>query len=157
MSYNHKISDLENKFKNFHLSQYDLFADTSYESPLQQVLQQHGTLLRLLDQQNKWQLWLSTKPMLKRSWIKSCGLNENKVLNLSTAKSANFIELIIKALLSKTCSYVVACIDSSLNDYDKHSLQQAVKTSGTHLFIVDEHFFDYNDFMTMNLTTIHLH
>jgi len=39
----------------------------NFETPFQQVLQQQRPLLRSFNKEKKWQLWLSDRPMLKRS------------------------------------------------------------------------------------------
>ncbi|RKS87501.1 cell division inhibitor SulA [Orbus hercynius] len=128
-----------------------------FDTPLQQVLQQQTLLLRLLNQQHKWQLWLSTRPMLQRRWIKQAGLQEKKVVHLSNVNRLNMISIVEKALLSKTSSYIVACIDDPLSENDTYRLQQAVKSSGTHLFLIDSHYSTYNKFMTMSLAVNPIH
>lgn len=120
-----------------------------FESPLQKVLQQNTILLNLLNKQNKWQFWLSHKPMLKRSWLKNAGLDEQKIVHLSNANKQNQIDIIEKAIISQKFSYVVACV-SSINTADKSRLQIAVKSSGTHLFLVDDDFMNHDDFMTLS-------
>jgi len=125
----------------------------SFESPLQQVLQQQ----LLLNQQNKWQFWISSIPMLKRSWLSQAGLNDQKVIHLSNTNQTNMVNMLEKVLLAKTSSYVVACIDVPLNDNDKYRLQQAVKISGTHLFLIDDNYLNYNDFMTISLAVNNIH
>ncbi|WP_392551347.1 SulA-like leucine-rich domain-containing protein [Orbus wheelerorum] len=147
-----------NKTSNqIHLPKDNQLSMVSFESPLQQVLQQQQLLLNLLNQQNKWQFWISSRPMLKRSWLNQAGLNHQKIIHLSNVQQINMIDMIEKALLAKTSSYVVACINDLLNDSDKYRLQQAVKTSGTHLFLIDDNFLNYNDFMTMSLGINNLH
>lgn len=140
-----------------HLNKDNQLDIVSFDSPLQHVLQQHLLLLRLLNQQNKWQLWISSRPMLKRSWINQAGLHEQKVIQLANIHDTNMISIIAKALLSKTSSYVVACINQPLTDSDKHNLQVAVKKSGTHLFLIDDNYLNYNDFMTMSLAVNNIH
>lgn len=108
-----------------------------FESPFQQVLQQHGFLLRSFNKKNKWQLWLSERPMLKRAWINIVGLDKKKVVRLSNMKHNKLITIIEKALLSQTCSYIVACVNG-LNDNDKQRLAQASLATKTPLFLVDE-------------------
>ncbi|OCG33060.1 MULTISPECIES: cell division inhibitor SulA [unclassified Gilliamella] len=109
----------------------------NFESPFQQVLQQQRPLLKSLNKAKKWQLWLSTRPMLKRSWINIAGLDKNKVVHLANLNNANLISTIEKALQNKTCSYVVACINN-LNEQDKARLQQAVSSSDTCLLLVHD-------------------
>jgi cell division inhibitor SulA len=109
----------------------------NFESPFQQVLQQQRPLLKSLNKAKKWQLWLSTRPMLKRSWINIAGLDKNKVVHLANLNNANLISTIEKALQNKTCSYVVACINK-LNEQDKARLQQAVSSSDTCLLLVHD-------------------
>ncbi|NUF50116.1 SulA-like leucine-rich domain-containing protein [Gilliamella sp. ESL0250] len=111
-----------------------------FESPFQQLLQQQRPLLKSLNKAKKWQLWLSNRPMLKRAWINTAGLDKQKVIHLSNLKNENLISTIEKALRSKTCSYIVACIND-LNEHDKQRLQQAVLSSNTCLLLVhDEQF-----------------
>lgn len=129
----------------------------NFESPLQQVLQEQALLLRLLNQQNRWQFWISARPMLKRSWISQSGLSEQKVVHLPNANPTNMVALIEKALLSKTASYIAVCIDTPLSNSEKYRLQQAVKISGTHLFLIDDNYLNYNDFMTMSLAVNNIH
>ncbi|OCG13498.1 hypothetical protein A9G24_01640 [Gilliamella sp. App6-5] len=109
----------------------------NFESPFQQVLQQQRPLLKSLNKAKKWQLWLSNRPMLKRSWINIAGLDKNKVVHLANLNNANLISTIEKALQNKTCSYVVACINN-LNEQDKSRLQQAVSSSDTCLLLVHD-------------------
>jgi cell division inhibitor SulA len=109
----------------------------NFESPFQQVLQQQRPLLKSLNKAKKWQLWLSTRPMLKRSWVNIAGLDKNKVVHLANLNNANLISTIEKALQNKTCSYVVACINN-LNEQDKARLQQAVSSSDTCLLLVHD-------------------
>lgn len=129
----------------------------NFESPLQQVLQEHAALLRLLNQQHKWQIWISARPMLKRFWIKQSGLNERKIVHFSNIEQVNIVTTVEKALLSGTASYIVACIDHMLTINEKNRLQNAVKMSGTHLFLIDDNYLSYNDFMTMSLTVNNIH
>ncbi|MDF7667672.1 SulA-like leucine-rich domain-containing protein [Orbaceae bacterium ESL0727] len=113
------------------------FTTVGFESPFQQVLQQQRRLLQTCNKKNKWQFWLSERPMLKRAWLDIAGLDRQKVVHLANLKDENMVTTIEKALLSKNCSYVVACIHH-LNKQEKECLQQAVLTSGTPLFLVDE-------------------
>ncbi|OCG48475.1 MULTISPECIES: SulA-like leucine-rich domain-containing protein [Gilliamella] len=108
-----------------------------FESPFQQLLQQQRPLLKSLNKAKKWQLWLSERPMLKRSWINTAGLDKQKVIHLSNLKNENLISTIEKALRSQTCSYIVACINN-LNEQDKQRLQQAVLSSNTCLLLVND-------------------
>ncbi|KFA58993.1 hypothetical protein A9G34_01290 [Gilliamella sp. Choc4-2] len=108
-----------------------------FESPFQQVLQQQRILLRTFNKEKKWQLWLSEKPMLKRSWINTAGLDKQKVIHIANLKNENLVSTIEKALQSKNCSYIVACI-KHLNEQDKLRLQKAVLASDTTLFLVNE-------------------
>lgn len=108
-----------------------------FESPFQQILQQQRPLLRSFNKAKKWQLWLSDRPMLKRSWINTAGLDKQKVVHLSNLKDESLVATIEKALQSKTCSYVVACINQ-LNDQDKQRLEQAVLSSDTCLLLVHD-------------------
>lgn len=151
---------IRNKLKTenqIYLSKDNQLNLVNFESPLQQILQEHLQLLRLLNQQNKWQLWISARPMLKRSWIQQAGLNLQKVIHLSNGNKVNMINLIEKALLSQTSSYIVACIDHPLTASEKYQLQQAVKVSGTHLFLIGDDYLNFNDFMTMSLTVNNIH
>ena len=107
----------------------------NFESPFQQVLQQQRLLLKSLNKAKKWQLWLSDRPMLKRSWVNIAGLDKQKVVHLSNLKNENLISTIEKALKSKTCSYIVACIND-LNEQDKLRIEQAVSISDTCLLLV---------------------
>ena len=109
----------------------------NFESPFQQVLQQQRLLLRSLNKAKKWQLWLSDRPMLKRSWVNIAGLDKQKVVHLSNLKNENLISTIEKALKSKTCSYIVACIND-LNEQDKLRIEQAVSISDTCLLLVHD-------------------
>ncbi|WP_085246590.1 cell division inhibitor SulA [Gilliamella mensalis] len=109
----------------------------NFESPFQQILQQQRPLLKSLNKAKKWQLWLSDRPMLKRSWVNSAGLDKHKVIHLANLNSTNLISTIEKALQNKTCSYVVACINE-LNEQDKARLQQAVSLSDTCLLLVHD-------------------
>ncbi|OCG22017.1 cell division inhibitor SulA [Gilliamella sp. App4-10] len=109
----------------------------NFESPFQQVLQQQRPLLKSFNKAKKWQLWLSNRPMLKRSWVNSAGLDKHKVIHLTNLNSSNLVSTIEKALQSKTCSYVVACIND-LNEQDKARLQQAVSLSDTCLLLVND-------------------
>lgn len=107
----------------------------NFESPFQQVLQQQRLLLKSLNKAKKWQLWLSDRPMLKRSWVNIAGLDKQKVVHLSNLKNENLVSTIEKALKSKTCSYIVACIND-LNEQDKLRIEQAVSISDTCLLLV---------------------
>lgn len=109
----------------------------NFETPFQQVLQQQRPLLRLFNKEKKWQLWLSDRPMLKRSWLNIAGLDKQKVVHLANLTNNNLVSTIEKALQSKTCSYVVACIND-LNEQDKQRIEQAVLTSDTCLFLVHD-------------------
>ena len=109
----------------------------NFESPFQQVLQQQRPLLKSLNKAKKWQLWLSDRPMLKRSWVNIAGLDKQKVVHLSNLKNENLISTIEKALKSKTCSYIVACIND-LNEQDKLRIEQAVSISDTCLLLVHD-------------------
>jgi cell division inhibitor SulA len=109
----------------------------NFETPFQQVLQQQQPLLRSFNKERKWQLWLSERPMLKRSWVNTAGLDKQKVVHLSNLNNKNLVSTIEKALQSKTCSYVVACINE-LNEQDKQRLQQAVLTSDTCLLLIHD-------------------
>lgn len=109
----------------------------NFESPFQQVLQQQRLLLKSLNKAKKWQLWLSDRPMLKRSWVNIAGLDKQKVVHLSNLKNENLISTIEKALKSKTCSYIVACIND-LNEQDKLRIEQAVSISDTCLLLVHD-------------------
>ncbi|OCG21177.1 hypothetical protein A9G22_10140 [Gilliamella sp. App2-1] len=109
----------------------------NFESPFQQVLQQQRPLLKSFNKAKKWQLWLSNRRMLKRSWVNSAGLDKHKVIHLANLNSSNLVSTIEKALQSKTCSYVVACIND-LNEQDKARLQQAVSLSDTCLLLVND-------------------
>ncbi len=109
----------------------------NFETPFQQVLQQQRPLLRSFNKEKKWQLWLSDRPMLKRSWINIAGLDKQKVVHLAHLNKENLISTIEKALQNKTCSYIVACING-LNEQAKQRLQQAVLTSDTCLVLVDD-------------------
>lgn len=140
-----------NLFESSHYQRGYQLDIVNFESPLQQVLQQQSQLLNLLNQQNKWQLWLSCRPMLKRSWLKNAGLNENKIMNVANVNNDNMIQFIEKALLNRTFSYIVACIEQPLSQHEKQRLQIAVKNSGTHLFLIDDNHMNYNDFMTLSL------
>jgi len=95
----------------------------NFESPFQQVLQQQRLLLKSFNKAKKWQLWLSDRPMLKRSWVNIAGLDKQKVVHLSNLKNENLVSTIEKALKSKTCSYIVACIND-LNEQDKLRLNK---------------------------------
>ena len=108
-----------------------------FESPFQQVIQQQRPLLRSINKAKKWQLWLSDRPMLKRSWINFAGLDKQKVIHITNIKNENLIATIEKALQNKNCSYVVACI-KHLNEQDKTRLHQAVLASDTTLFLVND-------------------
>lgn len=151
------ISNKNKASKKIHLLNDSQLEIIDFDSPLQQVLQQQLTLLRLLNQQNKWQLWISSRPMLKSTWLTQAGLDSQKIIHLFNANPMNMINIIEKALLAKTASYVVACIDNTLTNSDKYRLQQAVKKSGTHLFLIDDNFLSYNDFMTMSLAANQIH
>ena len=107
-----------------------------FESPFQQVLQQQRPLLRSFNKAKKWQLWLSDRPMLKRSWVNFAGLDKQKVIHITNIKNENLVSTIEKALQNKTCSYVVACI-KHLNEQDKIRLHNAVLASDTTLFLVN--------------------
>ncbi len=109
----------------------------NFESPFQQVLQQQRPLLKSLNKAKKWQLWLSDRPMLKRSWVNIAGLDKQKVVHLSNLKNENLVSTIEKALKSKTCSYIVACIND-LNEQDKLRIEQAVSISDTCLLLVHD-------------------
>ncbi|WP_294612440.1 SulA-like leucine-rich domain-containing protein [uncultured Gilliamella sp.] len=109
----------------------------NFESPFQQVLQQQRPLLRSFNKAKKWQLWLSERPMLKRSWVNIIGLDQQKVIHLTNLNNEHLISTIEKALKNKTCSYVVACINH-LNDQDKQRIQQAASTSDTCLLLVQD-------------------
>ncbi|PXY99991.1 cell division inhibitor SulA [Gilliamella apicola] len=109
----------------------------NFESPFQQVLQQQRLLLKSFNKAKKWQLWLSDRPMLKRSWVNIAGLDKQKVVHLSNLKNENLISTIEKALKSKTCSYIVACIND-LNEQDKLRIEQAVSISDTCLLLVHD-------------------
>ena len=109
----------------------------NFESPFQQVLQQQRSLLKSLNKAKKWQLWLSDRPMLKRSWVNIAGLDKQKVVHLSNLKNENLVSTIEKALKSKTCSYIVACIND-LNEHDKLRIKQAVLNSDTCLLLVHD-------------------
>ncbi len=109
----------------------------NFETPFQQVLQQQRPLLRSFNKEKKWQLWLSDRPMLKRSWINIAGLDKQKVVHLTHLNKENLVSTIEKALQNKTCSYIVACING-LNEQAKQRLQQAVLTSDTCLVLVDD-------------------
>lgn len=109
----------------------------NFETPFQQVLQQQRPLLRSFNKEKKWQLWLSDRPMLKRSWINIAGLDKQKVVHLTHLNKENLVSTIEKALQNKTCSYIVACI-KGLNEQAKQRLQQAVLTSDTCLVLVDD-------------------
>ncbi len=109
----------------------------NFESPFQQVLQQQRLLLKSLNKAKKWQLWLSDRPMLKRSWVNIAGLDKQKVVHLSNLKNENLVSTIEKALKSKTCSYIVACIND-LNEQDKLRIEQAVSISDTCLLLVHD-------------------
>ncbi|MCX8649528.1 hypothetical protein J3U21_08785 [Gilliamella sp. B2776] len=109
----------------------------NFESPFQQILQQQRPLLKSLNKAKKWQLWLSDRPMLKRSWVNIAGLDKQKVVQLSNLKNENLISTIEKALKSKTCSYIVACIND-LNEQDKLRIEQAVSNSDTCLLLVHD-------------------
>ncbi|OCG22450.1 hypothetical protein A9G11_07120 [Gilliamella sp. wkB108] len=113
------------------------FMTVNFESPFQQVLQQQKPLLCSFNKAKKWQLWLSDRPMLKRSWINIAGLDKQKVVHLANLNNDNLISTIEKALRSKTCSYIVACINH-LSEQDKKRIQQAVLTSDTCLFLVQD-------------------
>lgn len=106
-----------------------------FESPFQQVLQQQRRLLRSFNKKKKWQLWLSDRPMLQRSWLKIAGLDTNKVVHLYNLKNENLVSTIEKALQNKTCSYVVACI-ANITEQDKLRLKQAVLMSNTCLLLI---------------------
>lgn len=108
-----------------------------FESPFQQVLQQQRPLLRSFNKAKKWQLWLSYRPMLKRSWVNFAGLDKQKVIHITNIKNENLVSTIEKALQNKTCSYVVACI-KHLNEQDKIRLHNAVLASDTTLFLVND-------------------
>lgn len=127
------------------------------DSPLQRVLQHQFPLLHLLNQQYKWQIWISSKPMLNRTWLQETGLHSQKIIALDNVNQHNIINIIEKALLAKTASYIVACLDETLDKANKFRLQQAVKLSGTHLFLTDHNYLNYNDFMMMSLAINHLH
>ena len=109
----------------------------NFESPFQQVLQQQRPLLKSLNKAKKWQLWLSDRPMLKRSWVNIAGLDKQKVVHLNNLKNENLVSTIEKALKSKTCSYIVACIND-LNEQDKLRIEQAVSISDTCLLLVHD-------------------
>lgn len=109
----------------------------NFESPFQQVLQQQRLLLKSFNKAKKWQLWLSDRPMLKRSWVNIAGLDKQKVVHLSNLKNENLVSTIEKALKSKTCSYIVACIND-LNEQDKLRIEQAVSISDTCLLLVHD-------------------
>ncbi|OCG00851.1 hypothetical protein A9G13_01755 [Gilliamella sp. wkB178] len=113
------------------------FMTVNFESPFQQVLQQQRPLLRSFNKAKKWQLWLSDRPMLKRSWVNIAGLDKQKVVHLANLNNENLISTIEKALRSQTCSYVVACINH-LNEQDKQRIQQAVLASDTCLLLVQD-------------------
>lgn len=108
-----------------------------FESPFQQVLQQQRPLLRSFNKAKKWKLWLSDRPMLKRSWVNFAGLDKQKVIHITNIKNENLVSTIEKALQNKTCSYVVACI-KHLNEQDKIRLHNAVLASDTTLFLVND-------------------
>ncbi|QIQ22080.1 SulA-like leucine-rich domain-containing protein [Zophobihabitans entericus] len=139
-----------------HVAQSEQLNTVAFDSPLQQVLQQQLPLLRLLDQQHKWQLWLSSRPMLARSWIQYAGLAESKVVQLPYIPAQKMVDVIEKALLACTSSYIVACAND-LTDSEKQRLQIAVKASGTHLFLVNDDYMNYHDFMTMSKQLNQLH
>lgn len=109
----------------------------NFETPFQQILQQQQLLLRSFNKEKKWQLWLSDRPMLKRSWVNTAGLDKQKVVHLANLSNENLVSTIEKALQNKTCSYIVACING-LNEQAKQRLQQAVLTSDTCLVLVDD-------------------
>ncbi|OCG77469.1 cell division inhibitor SulA [Gilliamella sp. Occ4-3] len=109
----------------------------NFESPFQQILQQQRPLLKSLNKAKKWQLWLSDRPMLKRSWVNTAGLDKHKVIHLANLNNENLVSTIEKVLQYKTCSYIVACINN-LNEQDKARLQKAVSLSDTCLLLVHD-------------------
>lgn len=108
-----------------------------FASPFQQLLQQQRVLLSSFNSKNKWQLWISERPMLKRSWVDIAGLDRQKVMHITHIKQNMLIDTIEKALLSKNYSYIVACV-SQLHETDKQRLQQAIQVSHTYLFLVND-------------------
>ncbi|MDF7669738.1 SulA-like leucine-rich domain-containing protein [Orbaceae bacterium ESL0721] len=139
---NKQFKNKQIKKDTFNSRQMDLFATSQpsnnhFTSPFQQLLEQQQQLLQQFNKKNKWQLWIADRLMLKRTWLNSAGLDRQKVIHLANICENNLVTTVEKALLSQNCSYVVASINQ-LNPKEKMRLQQAVITSGTHLFLVSD-------------------
>lgn len=132
-----------------HLTTNQQLSIVQFETPLQQVLQEQQHFLRLLNQQTRWQIWLSSRPMLKRSWLQQVGLDEHKVVHIANMNCHNMVDFIERALMSKNASYLVACV-ADITESERHRLQIAVKSSGTHLFLIRDDHLTYHDFMTLS-------
>lgn len=139
----------QRKAPELHLFQDNQLNVVGFESPLQHLLQQHQALLRLLDNQKRFQLWIADRPMLDRTWLKQAGLNAAKIMHYAHPDRTQLLAIIENALLQGTFSYVAACIDD-LTDLEKARLQHAVKASGTHLFVINDEHHNSQDFMTLS-------
>lgn len=125
-------------------------------TPLQQVLQQHLPLLKLLDKQPRWQLWLSSRLMLDRNAIVSSGLCNKKIIYLPYLENSKFFLTIKNAILSKNYSYIVAC-SHAFSSENLEYLQHLANEHGTVLFIVGEQLMEKNDFYNLLKITRHYH
>lgn len=108
-------------------------------SPLTWILQKHLPLLHVLNQESRWQLWISSRPMLDKHTLNKAGISTHKVQYLLQQDENALLFLLQKALKSRNFSYIAVCTNA-LEPKALASLKQLANQCGTHLFIVSENY-----------------
>jgi len=86
------------------------------------------TLLPLLQQlgtQSRWQLWLTPRQRLSRSWLQQAGLPLNKVMQVQPTNTITTVEAMIKALQTGNYSVVLSWLPDEITENDRRRLQNA--------------------------------
>lgn len=82
-------------------------------------------LLQQLGTQSRWQLWLTPRQRLSRSWLQQSGLPLDKVMQVQSTDAIPTVEAMIKALQTGNYSVVLSWLPDEITENDRHRLQNA--------------------------------
>lgn len=83
-----------------------------------------GPLLRQLDQQPRWQLWLNPPHKLNKSWLLRAGFPTDKAMQFGRNLPETSLDTMVKALRSGNYSIVLGWLPS-LTDKERARLNEA--------------------------------
>ncbi|MCX8964741.1 SOS-induced cell division inhibitor SulA [Erwinia psidii] len=82
------------------------------------LLQQRGA-------ESRWQLWLTPRQRLSRTWLIQSGLPLDKVMQVQSSGTINTVEAMITALQTGNYSVVLGWLPSDVSVRDRRRLQKA--------------------------------